>query len=366
MTSKEISIMIILPSLKPGGTERAAIEFANYLARTEREVSILLMYKTEVFYDVHPKVLVIEPSDGIRSKIGKLLYIFYIVWFIRKKIVELNPHAILSLGYITLTLLGSWGLPTKIITSGRSSPNRGKRFGSNALLNKLYYFSKKILRSRVNGVIAQTNIAAIKYNKSFPNIPVKVIPNFIRDINEYQLVRKNQIITVGRCVFEKAQHFLIEAFAIINAPDWKLVIVGDGPKKTELENLANSHGISDRIIFTGYQKDVDYFLAQSKIFALTSIIEGFPNALIEGMANGLAPVSFNCNAGPSDIIQDGVNGFLIEEGNIKGLANRIQELIDNPTRLNSIAEKASKVREDYEISNIGEKYYSFIMEVSGQ
>ena len=90
-----------------------------------------------------------------------------------------------------------------------------------------------------------------------------------------------------------------------DAGDWKLVIVGDGPRRKNLEGIVSKLNIGDRVIFTGFQEDVDFFLSQSKIFVLPSLIEGFPNALIEAMANSLAPVSFNCEAGPSEIIEHG-------------------------------------------------------------
>ena len=174
----------------------------------------------------------------------------------------------------------------------------------------------KLLHKRVNGIIAQTSYAADFYRKAY-SCPIEIIPNFLREIKEYKHEQINQIISVGRCSSEKGQHYLIEAFSKINNTTWQLAIVGDGPCLKELKALAIKLGIYDRVIFTGFREDVDFYLSQSKIFALTSLIEGFPNALIEAMATPLAPVSFNCNAGPSEIIEHGKNGFLVEVGNIE-------------------------------------------------
>jgi len=234
-----------------------------------------------------------------------------------------------------------------VIISFRSGPSR-VRFQDNRILNKVYYLAYILLRRRVNGIIAQTSKAAEVYGSKY-SCPIRIIPNFLRNLKVYNVERQEQIINVGHYSFEKGQHYLIKSFAKLNAPTWKLVIVGDGPKRKELNDLAEILGIKDRVIFKGYQKDVDYFLSQSKIFAFTSIIEGYPNALIEAMATPLPVVSFNCEAGPSDIIIDGENGFLVEVGDIDTFGQRLQELIDNPELRDRIQERAYQIRYDNDI-----------------
>jgi GalNAc-alpha-(1->4)-GalNAc-alpha-(1->3)-diNAcBac-PP-undecaprenol alpha-1,4-N-acetyl-D-galactosaminyltransferase len=172
---------------------------------------------------------------------------------------------------------------------------------------------------------------------------------------------QNEIITLGRCSFEKAQHFLLEAFSQLNAPNWKLIIVGDGPLLDDLKSKSKQLNIAEKVEFSGFQKEVDFYLSQAKIFAFTSIIEGYPNALIEGMANGLAPVSFNCVAGPSDIITDGENGFLVPVENVTLFAEKLQLLIDNPSLLNEISTNASKIKQTNNLKVIAERYQQFLL-----
>jgi len=119
--------------------------------------------------------------------------------------------------------------------------------------------------------------------------------------------------------------------------------------------------IAEKVEFCGFQKEVDFYLSQAKIFGFTSIIEGYPNALIEGMANGLAPVSFNCVAGPSDIINEGENGFLVPVENVALFAEKLQLLIDNPAVINEIGGKASKIKETNDLKVIAEKYKNFLI-----
>ena len=358
MTISSINIIITLVDLECGGTERAAAELANYIAGKGGKVTILLMYKKERFYHIHSGVNIIEPSFT-KKELGKLLYIPFLLFFLRSQFKNQKPDIILALGYIAFTLFSSIGLKTKVIISFRTSQTR-IRFPGNKALNLTYKFAHCLLRKRVNGIIAQTSQAANVFKKKY-SCPVTIIPNYLRELKEFTHERINQIVTVGRCSSEKGQHFLIEAFSKLNAPDWILVIVGDGPKRKELEAIAYKLAINDRVVFTGFQENVDYYFSQSKIFALTSIAEGFPNALIEAMANSLAPVSFNCDAGPSEIIQHGKNGFLVEVGNVDRLAYYLSKLISDDTLRNSVASEAYKAKALYSLDTIAKRYLDFLL-----
>ncbi|WP_264522038.1 glycosyltransferase [Flavobacterium sp. N1994] len=351
-------IVIVLPKLTPGGTERTAVVLANYMVDKDIDVTVLVMFKRDKFYELHPNVKLVEPAN-FRDKYGKILSFPILLWYLRKNIKNEKPDTIFCLGYILLGMITSLGLKSKVIISGRSSPDR-LRFPGNKLFNAFYNLCYSILKFRINGIIAQTNYAKEVYQKKY-SCPIVVIPNFLREIKEYNHERKNQIITLGRCSYEKAQHFLLEAFSKVNAPNWELAIVGDGPLIEDLKSQANELNIAEKVEFCGFQKDVDFYLSQAKIFGFTSIIEGYPNALIEGMANGLAPVSFDCVAGPSDIIKEGENGFLIPVGNATLLAEKLQLLIDNPKVLNEIENNASKIKQTNDLKIIAELYKDFLI-----
>lgn len=347
-----------MPKLNAGGTERTAAVLANYMVNNGVDVTVLVMFKKEIFFELDPRVKFIEPED-FRTKYGKILSFPMLLLFLRKTIKKEKADTIFCIGYMLITLFMSVGIKAKVIISGRSSPDR-VRFPGNKPLTWFYHFCYTLLKSRINGIIAQTHYAKEVYQKKY-SCPIVVIPNFLREIKEYQHERKNQIVTLGRCSFEKAQHFLIEAFAQLNAPDWKLVIIGDGPLTEELKNQANDLNIAEKVEFCGFQKEVDFYLSQGRIFGFTSIIEGYPNALIEGMANGLAPVSFNCVAGPSDIIKEGENGFLIPVGNVALLTEKLQLLIDNPDLVDEMGSKASQIKQTNELQFIAEQYKQFLL-----
>jgi GalNAc-alpha-(1->4)-GalNAc-alpha-(1->3)-diNAcBac-PP-undecaprenol alpha-1,4-N-acetyl-D-galactosaminyltransferase len=360
MKTLNLKIHIVLPHLTCGGTERAAAELANYISGKGGDASIVLMYKEDHYYDIHPGVKIIEPTLTKRS-LGKYFYVFFLVCFLREQFKKEKPDLIFALGYVAFTLFSSFGLKTKVVMSLRSSPKR-IRFPNNKLLNTTYNLSHWLLKKRVNGIIAQTKLAGQVYQKRY-TCPITIIPNFLRELKVHSCERLNQIINVGHCSFEKGQEYLIRAFAKLNAPDWNLIIVGDGPKRKELEELCHCLEISNRVLFAGYQKDVDFFLSQSKIFAFTSIIEGYPNALIEAMATPLPPVSFDCDAGPSDIIVDNENGFLVEVGDIEMFANRLQLLIDNPELRQRMQLNAANIKLVNDLNKIIPMYLEFFQRI---
>ena len=360
MEIKNKKIFIVLPKLTCGGTERTAAELANFIANNGGNVSVLLMYKEEIFYNLHPGVKLIQPGD-VKNKLGRILYIPYLLNFLRSTIKKEKPDLIFSLGYIAYTLAASLKIDVTVIVSGRSSPNR-VRFPGNIVLNTLYSLSHRAMSKRVDGIIAQTKFAAETYSKKY-KIPIRVIPNFLRNLKQYDHPQNNQIVTVGRCSFEKGQHYLIQAFSKLNAPGWKLVIVGDGPKLAELKEQAKKLGIAEAVYFAGFQQDVDFYLSQSKIFVFTSIIEGFPNALMEALATPLACVSFDCEAGPSDLISNGKNGFLVKPGDVNGLVEKIQLLVDDEVLRNSITKNAFHAKEKYKLQKIAGEYLEFFEQI---
>ena len=109
----------------------------------------------------------------------------------------------------------------------------------------------------------------------------------------------------------------------------------------------------------GSVNNIDEWFARSTIFCFPSIFEGFPNALVEAMAAGLACVSFNCDTGPSEIIVERVNGLLIPVKDVVALRDAINILIEDIKLRNDISLEATKVSERYKIDKIGQQYLDF-------
>lgn len=158
-----------------------------------------------------------------------------------------------------------------------------------------------------------------------------VIPNFIFNFpNYYSTLKNKKVIAVGRYSWEKGFDLLIEAWEIValKHPDWTLHIYGLGDKET-YQILAKKKGIENKVTCHSFAEDVYEKYRDCSIFVLSSRQEGFGLVLAEAMATGLPSVAFNCPDGPSEIVTDGVDGILIENGNTQKLAEGVMYLISH-------------------------------------
>lgn len=162
---------------------------------------------------------------------------------------------------------------------------------------------------------------------------VRVISNFIESASvEQTSLAKKQVIAVGRLSYQKGYDRLIRAWALVHQKysDWQLKIFGSGELHKELLQLVSYLELTEVVQICSPVKDIYAEYHRSALFALSSHYEGMPMVMLEAMRCGLPVISFDCKCGPRDLIEDGVNGFLIEEGNIEQLAAGIMKLIADP------------------------------------
>jgi glycosyltransferase involved in cell wall biosynthesis len=141
-----------------------------------------------------------------------------------------------------------------------------------------------------------------------------------------------RIIAVGRLREQKGYHRLIDAFAAVAAdrPAWSLTIWGGGSLRETLQEQIDRLGLAQRITLGGFTRDIAAEMGAASVFAMSSRREGLPMAMLEAMGSGLAMVSFDCPTGPRDLIDDGVDGLLVPEGDVPGLAAALARVMDDP------------------------------------
>lgn len=150
-----------------------------------------------------------------------------------------------------------------------------------------------------------------------------------------------RIITVGSMKAEKNQALLLRAFAELRGhPKAKLMIVGDGPLRPVLEQLATELGVADRVRMPGFVVDPWPWLASADLFALSSDYEGFGIALAEAMHAGLRVVSTDCVCGPREILDDGRYGALVPTGDATALAEAMAAALASPAEPERMRERA--------------------------
>ncbi|MBP1683736.1 MAG: Exopolysaccharide biosynthesis glycosyltransferase EpsF [Ignavibacteriaceae bacterium] len=164
--------------------------------------------------------------------------------------------------------------------------------------------------------------------------------------------------TVGRLYYQKDPITLIKSFKIINdaIPNTKLVIVGDGPLIDECLEQINKLNLQDRIELAGFQKNSKAYYKIFDLFILSSRYEGLPYALLEAMTMGIPVVGTNV-VGIKDLIIPGETGYLVEEGDYKGLADAVLSLLGNPALLTLFSENARRMTHTNFNFNEGIKEY---------
>ena len=360
--SKLKKIVFTLPTLTAGGMERVMSELVNYISKKDKVECHLVIYGklTTDFYKIEDKVIIHRP-DFIFNDTKRTLSTVKTMQFIRKTIKRINPESVLSFGeyWNNLVLLSLIGTKYPVFISDRSSPEMK--------LGKMQETLRCALYPKAKGLIAQTNksleLAYLKYAK----LNTKTIGNPIRMIHNENssVIRENIVVSVGRLIDTKHFDRLINIFAKINNKDWKLIIIGgDSNKQTNsmiLDKQIKELGLTDNIILAGRQSTVDEYLLKASIFDFTSSSEGFPNVIGEAMSAGLPVVSYDCIAGPSDMIEDGENGYLIPLFDDALFQNRLEELMNNSDKRQKMGLNALRSIKQFSVEKIGEQYYNFIM-----
>ncbi len=351
-------LCLIVPDLNKGGMERVMSELANYFSTKEDIVVdiILLTSQSKIFYKIPTIVSVHKPEFAFNNKV-RILSLVRTLFFLRRTIRRVNPDAILSFGekYNSFVLLSSLLLKVKVFVSDRSKPD--KRWG---------FFHKnirKILYPLASGIISQTNYSRDFLSKEIGHKNIKVLPNPIRVIENKFLKRENIILNVGRLIKSKRIDLLLNIFYKCENDGWVLWLVGEseGEEKEALIKLSSELNIINKVKFWGKQEDTDRFYGVAKIFAFSSEFEGMPNVLQEAMTAGLACISFDCIAGPRDLLIDGENGYLVKMYDCNEYISKLNSLIKNPELRDKLAKNAQKKAEDFNIDIIGEKFYNFLL-----
>ncbi len=184
---------------------------------------------------------------------------------------------------------------------------------------------------------------------------VSVIPNPVESFGtEVSPLDSLRVIAVGRLTYEKNFASLIRAFAIVavRCPGWRLDIFGEGNEREMLGKMISDLGLEGIVSLKGISRNIQEELLSSSVLALTSRFEGFGMVLTEAMASGLPVVSYACPCGPKDIIADGVNGFLVPEGDEQMLADRVCELIVNTILRKKMGAAALHKSQQYSLDRI--------------
>jgi glycosyltransferase involved in cell wall biosynthesis len=222
-----------------------------------------------------------------------------------------------------------------------------------------YYFapfSSRILRRifypLLDAVIVLTSADAKQY---WHHRNVRIIPNSLSFIpNKYADLSNKKILAVGRLTYQKGFDLLINAISLIKTEcmGWEVKIIGDGEDKNKLKKQIDDLDLNWLINIASATTEIVNEYLSASIYVMSSRYEGLPMVLIEAKSCGLPIVSFDCPEGPAEVINDGIDGILVENGNVQALGDAIVELIHNTDKRNILGANAYHNIEKYKSENI--------------
>lgn len=356
----QLPVTLVISSLSAGGAERVLSVMANHWATKNRQVTLVTLSDTSGdHYPVDERVRrvalgVESPSDS--SRVALASNVWRIV-ALRRAIRDAAAPVVISFGdrANVLTLLATIGLRTRVIVSERTDP-RCHRIG------RAWDRLRSLTYRRAYKLVVQTGGLVSWAAPLVGEQRCCVIENPVRDIDARSWTAApartyRTVLGVGRLERHKGFDILLDAFAQVAQEfgDWNVVILGEGVEREPLGDLARHLAIDERLSLPGLVLDPERVMAQSDLFVLASRYEGFPNALLEAMAGGMAVISTE-TTGAREIIQDGLNGLLVPVDDAPALAQAMGRLMRDGQARASLGQGARAVRERFDIDHVMAKW----------
>lgn len=356
---KQMKIDFYISSLSSGGAEHVLINLAANFANRGHDVGIISYEKRPHFYEVNQNVKVFKITEK------NTIFEFYHDLKATKKQLK-SRKAEVSISFLSrcnfMLILTGFFLETKIIVCDRN--NLLKKY------SKSFFTVSCLLYTFADAVCVQTNEMKSFYPKYLQK-KIFVLENPL-DFAEMQkqcygreINKENIIISVGRLEKQKDYTTLIKAFSLIEQefPDWKLYIFGQGNDREIIQRLINRLGLDSKVKLCGITHTPFLEMKKSKIFVLSSLFEGFPNVLCEAMYSGLPCIATKCECGPSELIHDGFNGFLVPIGDQDLMAKKIKLLIGNEELRNMMGKRAKESTNRLELGLVCDRWIGMINKV---
>ena len=363
-----------------GGTIRTTLNVAGRLAE-QHEVEVVSVWRTrdDPFFAFPPGVTVTAAEDrrpgagGVAARLlrrvpGSLLFpgdrtsrrttlwtdvqLMRVLWRVRSGVL-IGTRPALNL------LVAQAGPGPALVATEHAPPGR-----YNALLKREIRRRYAALDAVV--VLGEGERAALE-RVTGGGTAVHVIPNAVPALSgERSRLEAPVVLAVGRLARIKGFDRLIRAFAVVVPahPQWRLRICGSGSERGALKGMIAELGLEAHVHLAGRVPHIEQELEQASIFVLSSRAEGLPLALLEAMSKGLAVVSFACPTGPVAVIEHGVDGLLVPNGDEAALGRAIAGLIEDAPQRGRLGAAAIRKAETFGLDAVGERWEALIARVT--
>lgn len=349
---------IIIGHLGLGGAERVAANLANWFTNKGDSV-VFFTTKKPAEKEYHIETSIARHCCFAESH-------FKIISNLRKALKKENPDVVLimSTPMCVYAIPALSGLRIPKVVSERSAPG-------NAKIKKSTRKISNFLMRFADAYVFQTNGAKSYFDEDIQRkgyvIPNPLVVSELPD--PFTGNRTKRFVAMGRLVKEKNYPLMIAAFIKVHEkhPEFNLEIYGDGSEKELLQRIIDRKKVGEYVELCGARKDVLPHVRDAYAFILSSDLEGMPNALIEAMSIGLPCISTDCpSGGPFDLIKDQKNGILVKAGDCDGMAEAIEQLINDPLKAEKMGAEAVTLRNRLDINVIGEQWKAVMQSVLGK
>jgi GalNAc-alpha-(1->4)-GalNAc-alpha-(1->3)-diNAcBac-PP-undecaprenol alpha-1,4-N-acetyl-D-galactosaminyltransferase len=372
-------ITCAIGSLGCGGAERNLINLSAELADNGHEVTLLTLSSLSTkpdYFDV--------PASVFRKHVP-LEAFADCPWYdistqhrrsraLRQALLDTTPDLVISfIDTANIRVLTSlYGTSVPVVVCERVNMKRNRIGWRWRVLRQLMY-------PAAAAVVFQTEAAWRRCRKYNPVWRLWQIPNWIEPPPpefRWPLVKQQapellsgqnfNVLTVGRLHPQKGHDLLIRAIAhlALSYPQIRLVILGEGSARSNLQALIRGLGLQNQVFLVGSVRDPQRWMAACDLFVLPSRFEGFPTALAEAMAVGAPVISCECPDGPAEMIRHQYDGLLVPVDDEQALVEAMQALIDNPQKCCSFSSAAMQISNRYSKSRVIAQWQRLILEVS--
>ena len=344
-------LLFVLPSFSMGGLQKSGLVTINALIKAGYSVRGVLLYNTKDFFNISQELIIYRPSKQSSNPIIKWIQVlFHLYTTIRN---SKQDYIIVYGKYYgaLISLVVLFRPKVKIVISERNAPNFKMPYAYELFCSVMYFLKKPHL------VLSQTKYASQFHVIAYPKSHVKVFNNLFDTLDltiPFEGDRQKRILVVGRFNDPlKGIEQVVEAFKGVIDIEWQLVIAGGNrgdDKKIDL-TVKQLEESGKNCEFLGKVTNLTPIYLTTSIFVLPSLSEGFPNSLVEAMQHGLCCVVTKFNDGLLEIIEHGKDGIIIDNGDVNGISQSLNELINDNERRSVISKNAIKSTKKFEINN---------------
>ena len=321
--------MLVIGALARGGAERVASVLTAEWERTHDVTLVVFDGRTRSY--THGGELVDLRLPSRPTRFANLVRLFSRILRLASLLYRARPTRIVAFmenaNLPVVVAATICGMASRTHVSVRNNPSSIKR-GYRLIIPWLYRIPRCV-------VVPSVGIRCALIRRGMPSKGIVAIPNPVPRVVPGEVLEpfrrpRRYILGVGRLVPQKRFELLIEAYSKLDVPDVNLVILGDGPERIDLESKAFALGVGPQVEFRGTVDRIDFWYRNAVCFVLTSRYEGWPNVLVEAMANGCPVISVDCPYGPSEILENGTYGMLVRRADVDGLSEAMRSLLMDP------------------------------------